>query len=260
MILRLSITLLSLLLLLPSSLTATFPPPSAAQTRLSNGFRTSGSPAPERERHQRRVIVTYKRSASKAAKKRVRATVKAKHLRVIKPRHANTARELEVLTLPGDVSVETAVARLRRRPEVASVGPDRIYRALYTPNDPGFSPNQWHLRNTGQTIMGTPGIAGADVNAPEAWDRIHSGATTPVIVAVIDSGIDLTHPDLAANIWSHPGETAGNGIDDDGNGFIDDVQGHNWASLDQLDSFIKPDCRVPAVRRPTGLDSVDPDL
>ena len=82
---------------------------------------------------------------------------------------------------------------------------------------------QWALQNTGQT-GGTPGM---DISAPQAWD-ITTGSRN-VVVAVIDSGIDVTHPDLAGNIWTNPGEVAGNGIDDDRNGFVDDVHGWNFA-------------------------------
>ena len=99
--------------------------------------------------------------------------------------------------------------------------PDEVVYALLTPNDPSFA-DLWGMDNTGQT-GGTPD---ADVDAPEAWDRSTGG--TNVVVGVIDSGIDYTHPDLAANIWTNPGEIPGNGMDDDGNGYVDDVRGWNF--------------------------------
>ncbi|MCB0310519.1 MAG: S8 family serine peptidase, partial [Bdellovibrionales bacterium] len=72
-----------------------------------------------------------------------------------------------------------------------------------------------------------------DINALEAWD-IHTGthgAGAP-IVAVIDTGVDYNHPDLAANMWINPNEIAGNGIDDDGNGYVDDVRGYDFHNND----------------------------
>lgn len=102
--------------------------------------------------------------------------------------------------------------------------PDYIVFATNTPNDPSF-PSLWGLHNTGAT-----GAADADIDAPEAWD-IATGSKT-VTVGVIDTGIDYNHPDLAANIWTNPGEIADNGIDDDKNGFIDDLHGWDFCNDD----------------------------
>ncbi|PWR69616.1 S8 family peptidase [Methanospirillum lacunae] len=91
------------------------------------------------------------------------------------------------------------------------------------PNDPQY-PYLWGLHNTGQSPF--YGTSNADIQGPLAW-----GATTgspAVTVAVVDTGVDYSHPDLAANIWTNPGEIAGNGIDDDGNGYIDDTRGWNF--------------------------------
>ncbi|MCK5059411.1 MAG: S8 family serine peptidase, partial [Candidatus Aminicenantes bacterium] len=95
-----------------------------------------------------------------------------------------------------------------------------IHHAALTPNDPRFD-ELWGMHNTGQT-GGTPD---ADIDAPEAWDI--STGSTEVIVGVIDTGVDYNHEDLAANMWTNPGEIPGNGVDDDGNGYVDDVHGIN---------------------------------
>ena len=92
------------------------------------------------------------------------------------------------------------------------------------PNDPLF-PKLWGLHNTGQAPY--YGTANADINGPLAWGA--STGSTGVTVAVVDSGVDYTHPDLAANIWQNSGEIM-NGIDDDGNGYIDDIRGWNFVS------------------------------
>ena len=91
------------------------------------------------------------------------------------------------------------------------------------PNDPSFAV-EWGLHNTGQ-YSGTPGN---DIGAAGTW-QFTTGSRS-VVVAVIDSGIDLTHPDLAANLWVNPGEIPGDGIDNDSNGFIDDI--HGWDFVD----------------------------
>jgi subtilisin family serine protease len=94
-----------------------------------------------------------------------------------------------------------------------------------TPNDPGY-PQLWGLNNTGQT-GGTPD---ADIDAPEAWD-IQTGNPNTVI-GVIDTGVDYNHFDLVGNIWTNPGEIDADGIDNDGNGYIDDVRGWDFANND----------------------------
>ncbi len=125
---------------------------------------------------------------------------------------------------PGE-STEEALARLRSDPNVLYAEPNYLVAAFRTPNDPRYG-EQYGLRNVGQS----GGTAGADIRAESAWD-VTTGSPS-VVVAVIDTGCDYTHPDLAANIWSNPGEIAGNGVDDDGNGFIDDVRGWDFVNHD----------------------------
>ncbi|MEG4489669.1 S8 family serine peptidase, partial [Microcoleus sp. D2_18a_B4] len=94
-----------------------------------------------------------------------------------------------------------------------------------TPNDPGYS-QLWGLNNTGQT----GGTADADIDASEAWDIQKGNPNT--VIGVIDTGVDYNHPDLVGNIWTNPGEIAGDGIDNDNNGYIDDVRGWDFAYND----------------------------
>jgi subtilisin family serine protease len=107
---------------------------------------------------------------------------------------------------------------LVRYAEVATYG---VY--LATQDDPLY-PQQWALNNTGQT-GGTPG---ADVDAERAWDITAGDPAT--VVAVLDSGTFVTHVDLALNVWHNEGEIPDNGVDDDGNGFIDDVDGWDFGN------------------------------
>lgn len=89
------------------------------------------------------------------------------------------------------------------------------------PNDPRF-PEQWHYRNTGQT-GGTPG---ADISLVQAW-ALETGNPS-VVVAVIDGGIDYLHPDITQSMWINTGEIPNNGIDDDQNGYVDDIYGYGF--------------------------------
>lgn len=91
------------------------------------------------------------------------------------------------------------------------------------PNDPRYA-EQWHYNNTGQS---PDAIAGNDISIEEAWE-IEMG-NAQVIVAIEDTGFDVNHPDLKGNVWVNPGEIPGNNIDDDNNGYIDDINGYNFA-------------------------------
>lgn len=138
----------------------------------------------------------------------------------------NPAAHLMRLRIHGnDRSVRQLISIYRKSGKVEYAEPNYIVQASVVPNDPDFS-QLWALYNSGQT-GGTPG---ADISALEAWDiQIGDGS---VVVAVIDSGVDYTHQDLAANIWINPDEIPGNGIDDDGNGYIDDVRGWDFVGND----------------------------
>jgi subtilisin family serine protease len=114
-----------------------------------------------------------------------------------------------------------ALRRLMRDGLIERVEANQRVQASAVPNDPQF-PAQWGLQNIGQA----GGVPGADVKAPAAWD-VQTGSPE-IIVAVLDTGVDYTHPDLAANIWTNPGEIPGNGVDDDGNGHADDVYGFDF--------------------------------
>ena len=131
--------------------------------------------------------------------------------------------------MPGQPPSKSSTAALKRRMESLMatglfryVEPDYRVQALLSPSDARFVDGTlWGLRNTGQS----GGVAGADIDAESAWD-ITTGSTD-VIVAVVDSGVRYTHQDLAAQMWINPGETPGNGVDDDADGYVDNVYGIN---------------------------------
>ncbi|MCX8496814.1 MAG: S8 family serine peptidase [Akkermansiaceae bacterium] len=121
------------------------------------------------------------------------------------------------------------IQTLKADPNVETAEPNYIRHVFAPPpNDTDFS-KLWGLLNTGQGVNGTTGTSGADINFIPAWKRSRQ-TTNGVVVGIVDTGIDLTHPDLTANIWVNPGEIPGNGIDDDGDGYIDDVNGYNFAN------------------------------
>ena len=114
------------------------------------------------------------------------------------------------LRLAPNANVPDAIKKLQANPAVAYAEPDYLAHIIATPNDPQFG-SQWGL---------------AKINAPAAWD-VTTGSSD-IVVAVIDAGVNVSHPDLAAQLWTNPGEIAGNGLDDDSDGFVDDVRGWNF--------------------------------
>lgn len=159
---------------------------------------------------------------------------------------------LSVLKINNDKSLTSVLASLKNNPEVEYAEPNFIYsidpikeqnaiskKLLKSPftdftrtttDDPDFG-KLWGLRNTGSNEpKGTAGVEGADINVLKAWDI--STGSKQIKIAVIDTGVDYTHPDLKGNMWVNKNEIPGNGIDDDKNGFIDDVYGYDFANND----------------------------
>jgi subtilisin family serine protease/Ca2+-binding RTX toxin-like protein len=142
--------------------------------------------------------------------------------------------DIQLWQIATTLSVEETVKRYSQDRRVQFIEPnynDNKLTTLLIPNDPSF-PLLWGLNNTGQT-GGTPN---ADIDAPEAWGALQDWGWFPntgnAIVGVIDTGVDYTHPDLINNIWTNPGEIPGNNLDDDVNGYIDDVHGWDFFNND----------------------------
>ncbi len=136
---------------------------------------------------------------------------------------------VSVVKLPKGLQVADAVNRYEASPDVEYAEPDYVLTpaqsSTQTSNDPEYR-KIWGLDNTGQT----GGTTDADIDAPEAWgDTTGSPAA---VVAVIDTGVDINHPDLENNIWTNPGEIPGNNLDDDRNGYVDDVHGWDFRNED----------------------------
>jgi len=132
---------------------------------------------------------------------------------------------IERWALPPGPGVEAAVHILSLNPNVEYAEPNFLWSADDVPNDARRS-DLWGMHNLGQT----GGTLDADIDALEAW-AVRTDASA-VVVGVIDTGVDYTHEDLVGNIWTNPNEIAGNGIDDDGNGYVDDVRGWDCVNDD----------------------------
>ncbi|MFA4947635.1 MAG: S8 family serine peptidase, partial [Candidatus Krumholzibacteriia bacterium] len=164
------------------------------------------------------VIVKLKHGLHKADGDKIRGELRSKI------KHRFKLIDAELWDISG-MTVDEAINKYRGDPRVEYIEPNYVVTALDAiPNDPSF-PLLWGLHNTGQT-GGTPD---ADIDAPEAWQTA-TGNT--VVIGVLDTGVDYLHPDLAANIWTNTDEMPGNGIDDDGNGYIDDVRGWDFVGDD----------------------------
>jgi subtilisin family serine protease len=165
------------------------------------------------------LLVRFRPGQTEAERLELRSVVGAGKLRQF-----TTVERLELIDV--QIDVRTAISLLE--PYVEYAEPNWVQRKTQTPNDTYFS-LQWGIHNTGQTIQGSVGIVDADIDGPEAWNVTTGSAG--FVIADIDTGADWDHPDLAANIWSNPGEVV-NGVDDDGNGYVDDVRGWDFYSND----------------------------
>ena len=122
--------------------------------------------------------------------------------------------QIQLVRLPVGIQVTDALAYYEADPAVSYAEPNYKVTASIVPDDPDYD-QLWAMN---------------EVSAPEAWDR--TTGSSDVIVAIVDSGVDYTHPDLAANMWVNTNEIPDNGIDDDKNGFVDDYRGWDFFSED----------------------------
>ncbi len=177
------------------------------------------------------VLVRFREGVGRTRARALHAALGARVLRRI------PLLRVDVVRLPDGMSVPAAISRYVADPAVEVAEPNfRLHLLQAVPNDPLF-PDQWGLHNTGQyfPIADPPpaeaaGTLDADIDAPEAWSVTTGSPDT--VIAVIDSGIDLTHPDLTPSLWVNTDEIPGNGLDDDLNGYPDDVNGWDFEDND----------------------------
>lgn len=181
------------------------------------------------------VIVKFKQGESSVAN--ISATLVQNNLKEARSFTSVPGLKLLKMKSVGVQSLDSGgmvklIAALKKTGQFEYVEPDWVVTVQQLPTDASFVDGTlWGLRNTGQA----GGVAGVDVNAESAWG-ITTGDPT-VVVGVIDTGIRYTHQDLVGNMWTNPGETPGDGIDNDLNGYVDDVYGINaiTGSGDPLD-------------------------
>jgi subtilisin family serine protease len=167
-----------------------------------------GAPSVAYGDEKARYIVRFKNAATASTTQKSFTTSPA----------LSASRAERVLPLDNSIVVTLSPsqrAELEARPDVESIEVDAKIKAFFVPNDTAY-PDQYAL-------SGTHGI-----RAPLAWDITRGSASK--LVAVIDSGVDFTHEDLQENLWNNPGEIASNGVDDDGNGYVDDIRGYDFGS------------------------------
>ena len=177
--------------------------PLAAQT-LDLGV---GSDAPGQAFAPGQLLVRFRPWVPDRRSNAMLAAQDISHLRRIE------ALDVDLLRLPPDLPVEEAVELFGRLPEVEFAEPNYILRAVAAPA--AEVEDQWGLQM---------------IQAPPAWDLIDTPA--PALLAVVDTGVDRTHSDLAGNIWANPGEIPDNGLDDDENGLVDDTWGWDFVNGD----------------------------
>jgi subtilisin family serine protease len=170
------------------------------------------------------VVVRYRAETTEAEREGVR------HAYGLTKVHGSANGRTDVVVAEGR-SPATARRQLADDPNVVAVSPNSWRDLSDAITDETFFADLWGLDNTGQTVDGVAGVADVDIDGLEAL-RIERGDPS-VVVAVIDDGIDFTHPDLADRAWVNEAEANGlPGVDDDGNGYIDDVNGWDFCDND----------------------------
>jgi subtilisin family serine protease len=196
------------------------PPPSPAR---GGGLKDPGPGEAAPAEPTGRLIVRFRAGTSTAARDQARREAGLTHV-------ADVALPNSELVEPAAGGLRQAMARLDADAAVELVEPEYRRTLQGGPTNEDLFDQQWSLHNTGQVIETYAGAPDVDMNVPGAWE-ITTG-DTDLVVAVLDDGVDFTHPDLAGRQWVNPGEVAANGVDDDANGYIDDVNGWDFCNDD----------------------------
>jgi subtilisin family serine protease len=195
---------------------------------LTVGGVCAGAGHPATEYVEGDVIVTFKPSVDMTTAQRAllgHSLVFQKHFTELS-RHRG--KETGLVHSKNRTTVQL-IAELSRDPAVETAEPNYLrWVTIGPPNDTYFT-NLWALQNTGQQVNGTAGTARDDIHFIAAWALAQQPTTNPPVVAVIDTGVDHSHPDLASNMWINTGENPTNGLDNDGDGYVNDYYGYDFA-------------------------------
>lgn len=197
--------------------------PLLIRTTQETGHPTAGSEREEKEYRTGQILVKFREGTAVKTMEAVQQEFCLKILKIV------VRPYLCLMKITDGSSIEQVLARLEDVREIEYAEPNHYYGPSFIPDDTHFD-LQWALHNTGREINGRAGTRDADMDVPEAWDI--STGRVDVIVAVIDSGVDYNHPDLSSSIWINNMEVANNSLDDDGNGFIDDILGWDFVDDD----------------------------
>ena len=180
--------------------------------RLSIKYKVKGA--------RRLFVKEHDRSAAKAKKRwhKKMQSIKSKFARrskrISKEAEVKDLSNIYIIDVPEDTDIGAITEEFSADQHVEYAEPDYTYSIDYIPNDPSYN-SQWAHQN---------------IESESAWD-IEKGSSG-VVIAIVDTGVDYNHIDLSTNIWVNPGEISGNGIDDDGNGYIDDFRGWDFYNVD----------------------------
>ena len=172
------------------------------------------------------VLVQFRAGQAPAVRRAALEALGARSLQLL--RSTSRDGELHRVALPAGLAVPEAIRRLRVQAGVKFVEPNWVYTTQAAPNDTYYQNGSlWGVY--GDTSPLRQNAYGSQ--AAEAWNA-GKDCSANVVVGIIDEGVMTNHPDTEANIWHNPFEIAGNGIDDDGNGFVDDVTGWDFENND----------------------------
>lgn len=135
--------------------------------------------------------------------------------------------QIQLVKFHTDINMKELIQKLNKIPNIEYAEPNYIVYPAASSND-GYYNYLWGLKNIGQNIQGSVGIPNIDINVEKAWTKTEGSPN--ITIGIIDTGIDINHPDLKNNIWKNPGEIPGDGIDNDKNGYIDDIYGWDFVN------------------------------